>query len=217
MDRGQLEGMSRMREQMVESQIASRGIRDERVLEAMRKVPRERFVRDRDISMAFFDGPLSIGCGQTISQPYIVAYMTEKMGLKSDSRVLEVGTGSGYQTAVLAEIAAAVFTVEIVEDLSMQARSKLVELGYSNIRFLVGDGCDGWPDESPFDSIIVTASPAIVPQRLVEQLSDGGTMILPVGVHSQYLELVKRRGETVESERLIAVRFVPMTGRIERD
>jgi protein-L-isoaspartate(D-aspartate) O-methyltransferase len=207
---------ARMREEMVKSQIEHRGVRDERVLEAMRRVPRELFIDKKDVEYAFHDGPLCIGCGQTISQPYIVAYMTEMLGIEETDRVLEIGTGSGYQTAVLAELASEVYTIEIVEELSVRARELLRERGYSNIFFLAGDGSLGWPDKVPFDAIMVTAAPDRTPERLVEQLADGGRMIVPVGRSEQSLELVTRKGVGVDRRTLIGVRFVPMTGEIQR-
>jgi len=214
---GEIERAAEKRAAMVMTQIISRGVHDERVLEAMRKVPRERFVREKDLDLAFYDGPLSIGGGQTISQPYIVAYMTEMLKLSKTDRVLEVGTGSGYQTAVLAEVAAEVYSIEIVEDLSDRARGILDELGYDNIHLRVGDGSEGWPEHAPYDAIMVTAAPARVPERLVEQLADGGRMIVPVGIYEQYLRLVTKRGHEVKKENLIGVRFVPMTGRVQRE
>ncbi len=217
MTNGEIERAAEKRAAMVMTQIISRGVHDERVLEAMRKVPRERFVREKDLDLAFYDGPLSIGNGQTISQPYIVAYMTEMLKLSESDRVLEVGTGSGYQTAVLAEVAAEVYSVEIVEDLSGRAKGILEELGYGNIHLRVGDGTEGWPEHAPYDAIIVTAAPAHVPERLVEQLADGGRMIVPVGIYEQYLRLIVKRGQEVERENLIGVRFVPMTGRVQRE
>jgi protein-L-isoaspartate(D-aspartate) O-methyltransferase len=207
----------RERERMVKDQIERRGIRDKLVLEAMRSVPRERFVDLEDRGYAFHDGPLSIGHGQTISQPYIVAYMTEMLELTGGDRVLEIGTGSGYQTAILAEIASEVYTIEIVEELSARAQELLGELGYSNIRFRAGDGSLGWPEAAPFDAIMVTAAPDRAPERLVEQLAEGGRMIVPVGRYEQYLELLVRRGERVERRELLGVRFVPMTGRVQTD
>ena len=214
---GEIERAAEKRAAMVMTQIISRGVHDERVLEAMRKVPRERFVREKDLDLAFYDGPLSIGGGQTISQPYIVAYMTEMLKLSKTDRVLEVGTGSGYQTAVLAEVAAEVYSIEIVEDLSDRARGILDELGYDNIHLRIGDGSEGWPEHAPYDAIMVTAAPARVPERLVEQLADGGRMIVPVGIYEQYLRLVTKRGHEVKKENLIGVRFVPMTGRVQRE
>jgi len=211
------DALKKRREEMVSEQIASRGVRDRRVLEAMRKVPREVFVRPEDRDLAFYDGPLSIGHGQTISQPYIVAYMTEMLELKPTDRVLEVGTGSGYQTAVLAELARDVYTVEIVEPLAKRAREILDKLGYKNIHFRIGDGSEGWPEEAPFDAIMVTAAPSYVPDRLIEQLAEGGRMLVPVGAYEQYLELVEKEGGRTKRTRLIGVRFVPMRGKVERE
>jgi protein-L-isoaspartate(D-aspartate) O-methyltransferase len=206
----------RERERMVKDQIERRGVRDKRVLDAMRAVPRELFVDREDREYAFHDGPLSIGNGQTISQPYIVAYMTEMLAIRSADRVLEIGTGSGYQTAVLAELAIEVYTIEIVEELSVRAQGVLREMGYSNIHFRVGDGSLGWPEKTLFDAIMVTAAPDRTPDRLVEQLAEGGRMIVPVGRVEQYLELVTRRGKSVERRSLIGVRFVPMIGEVRK-
>lgn len=200
----------KQREGMVESQIKARGVRDQRVLEVMRRVPRHLFVPPDMAPYAYSDEPLPVGEGQTISQPYIVAYMTELLALRGKERVLEIGTGSGYQTAVLAELASEVFTVEIIGALSVRAQSVLGELGYSNIRFRVGDGSVGWPEEAPFDRIIVTAAAAAMPLLLRDELRDGGRMIIPVGAVSQELMLVTRRGAGFAEERLIPVRFVPL-------
>lgn len=205
------------REEMVRLQIERRGVRDARVLEAMRTVPREQYVSSGDLEDAFYDGPLSIGCGQTISQPYIVAFMTEQLRLRGDERVLEVGTGSGYQAAVLAELAAEVYTIEIVPELARIAEAKLRAQGYTNIRFRVGDGALGWPEAAPFDAIILTAAPWRIPERLVDQLAEGGRMILPLGAFEQHLELVTRQGGRVDRRELIGVRFVPMIGAILED
>ncbi len=212
-----LESNRRKREEMVRTQIARRGVRDERVLEAMRKVPRELYVAPADRESAFYDGPLGIGCGQTISQPYIVAYMTEMLAIKPKDRVLEVGTGSGYQTAVLAELAAEVCTMEIVEELARGAEAKLREQGYATIRFRIGDGSLGWSEAAPFDAIMITAAPGRVPDALAAQLADGGRMIVPVGTFEQTLALLTRRGDRIERRELIGVRFVPMTGRVQEE
>jgi protein-L-isoaspartate(D-aspartate) O-methyltransferase len=209
-------GGARKREEMVTEQIARRGVHDARVLEAMRKVPRELFVAKDDMELAFHDGPLSIGHGQTISQPYIVAYMTEMLRIVSADRVLEIGTGSGYQTAVLAELAAEVYTIEIVGELARKAEELLRAQEYSNIHFRAGDGSLGWPEAAPFDAIIVTAAPDRAPERLIDQLADGGRMIVPVGSYEQYLELITRTGAEIERSALIGVRFVPMTGEIRK-
>ena len=201
---------SSLREKMVESQIAARGVRRRSVLEAMRKVARDEFVPVNMQPYAYADEPLPIGSGQTISQPYIVAYMTDRLDLRKTDRVLEIGTGSGYQTAILAETAADVWTVEIVAALSKRARAVLAAMGYTNIRFKVGDGTLGWEEGQPYNAIMVTAAPPAVPQELRNQLRDGGRMILPVGVDYQELVLVRRRGETFDEARLLPVRFVPL-------
>ena len=198
---------------MVETQLRARGLEDERVLTAMATVPRHLFVPDEMASRAYADEPLPIGCGQTISQPYIVAYMTEALRLGGGEKVLEVGTGSGYQTAIIAEVAGEVWTVELVEDLSFRAKERLDALGCKNIRFRVGDGSAGWPDAAPFDGIIVTAAPASVPGALELQLAPGGRMIVPVGLGSQELVLIRRDGDSFRREGLIGVRFVPLVRR----
>jgi len=200
---------------MVESQIVSRGISDNRVIEAMNKVPREMFVPESQRSQAYNDGPLSIGFGQTISQPYVVALMTELLLLDSADVVLEVGTGSGYQAAILAEIAKSVYSIEIVCSLQTRADSTLEALGYTNIHTRCGDAYFGWPEEAPFDAIIVTAAPEQVPQPLLDQLKDGGRLVIPVGEGLQYLEVYNRIGDRYERNRGIPVRFVPMTGKAE--
>jgi len=198
------------RRDMVNSQIRARGVRDTKVLEAMEKVPRHLFVPEAMRGGAYADEPLPIGEGQTISQPYIVAYMTEALGLKRGDRVLEIGTGSGYQTAVLAEVAREVFTIEIIESLSERARGILGGLGYANIRFRAGDGSKGWPEEAPFDAIIVTAAAAEVPRVLEEQLRPSGTMVVPVGTGFQELLLIRRLKKGLKRQRLLSVRFVPL-------
>ena len=201
------------REKMVKLQIENRGIKDPAVLKAMRKVERHLFVPYRSRLVAYADMPLEIGYNQTISQPYVVAYMTELLDLKSSDKVLEIGTGSGYQAAVLAEIADQVFTIEIVEGLYNMASGRLLDLGYSNITCKLGDGYNGWPEMGPFDAIIVTAAPEEIPNPLVKQLKEGGKMIIPVGpVYStQHLILLeKKSGEIIESK-TIPVRFVPFT------
>jgi protein-L-isoaspartate(D-aspartate) O-methyltransferase len=195
---------------MTDSQIRARGVRDPRVLAAIEKVPRHLFVPEGMRGCAHADEPLPIGQGQTISQPYIVAYMTAALGLQGGERVLEIGTGSGYQTAVLAEMVREVWTVEIVENLSRQARSILDSLGYANIRYRVGDGSGGWPESAPFDAVMVTAAAARMPESLEEQLGPGGRMIIPVGTDLQELILVRREEKGLTRERLLAVRFVPL-------
>jgi len=198
------------RREMVNSQIRARGVREPRVLEAMEKVPRHLFVPEAMQGGAYADEPLPIGEGQTISQPYIVAYMTEAVRLKGGERVLEIGTGSGYQTAVLAEVAREVFTIELIENLSNRAREVLQTLGYGNIRFRAGDGSKGWPEEAPFDAIIVTAAAAEVPRVLEEELGPSGTMVVPVGTGFQELLLIRRMKKGLKQERLLSVRFVPL-------
>jgi protein-L-isoaspartate(D-aspartate) O-methyltransferase len=195
---------------MTDSQIRARGVRDPLVLAALNKVPRHLFIPEGLRGCAHADEPLPIGQGQTISQPYIVAYMTEALGLQGGERVLEVGTGSGYQTAVLAEIVREVWTVEIVESLALQARSILDTLGYANIHYRVGDGSGGWPESAPFDAVIVTAAAARMPESLEGQLGPGGRMIVPVGTDLQELFIVRREKKGLTRERLLAVRFVPL-------
>jgi protein-L-isoaspartate(D-aspartate) O-methyltransferase len=195
---------------MTDSQIRARGVRDPLVLAAIEKVPRHLFVPEGMRGCAHADEPLPIGQGQTISQPFIVAYMTEALGLQGGERVLEIGTGSGYQTAVLAEIVREVWTVEIVESLSLQAHSILDRLGYANIRYRVGDGSWGWPESAPFDAVMVTAAAARMPESLEEQLGPGGRMIIPVGTDLQELFLVRREEKGLTRERVLAVRFVPL-------
>jgi protein-L-isoaspartate(D-aspartate) O-methyltransferase len=201
---------------MVSSQIASRGVEDPSVLEALRAVPRHAFVRRRDLRRAYGDYPLPIGMGQTISQPYIVAYMTEALGLDANSVVLEVGTGSGYQAAVCAEIAARVYTIEIIEELAESAKGRLGGLGYGNVSVKAGDGYFGWPEKGPFDAVIVTCAAAFVPPPLIEQLKGEGRMILPLGspFGAQSLVLVTKKDGKVRSRGLLPVRFVPMLGKI---
>ena len=198
---------------MVDKQIKSRGVKDKAVLEAMRRVPRHLFVPPDMVDSAYDDNPLPIGHGQTISQPYIVALMTELLRLKSDSKVLEIGTGSGYQTAILAELAATVYTIEIVKPLVNPAQELLKSLGYQNIFFRYGDGHEGWLEEAPFDAIIVTAAPKHVPEPLVQQLAMGGRMAIPVGDYYQDLALLTKTEHGVQKKDVTGVRFVPMTGK----
>ena len=208
-----VEEQLRRRERMVSEQIEARGITDARVLNAMRRVPRHEFVGEAYKNQAYEDYPLSIGFEQTISQPYIVAYMTEALALKGNEKVLEIGTGSGYQAAVLCELAEQVYTIEIVEPLCRQADSLLHRLDYKNLQVLCGDGYLGWPEHAPFDAIILTAAPIRVPPPLIEQLAEGGRMILPLGRFSQTLILLTKTKGKLTEERLLPVRFVPMTGR----
>ena len=195
---------------MVKDQIEARGVRDEKILDAMRKVPRHLFIPWNMRAYAYHDEPLPIGEGQTISQPYIVAYMSEVLRLKGNERILEVGTGSGYQAAVLAEIAKEVFTIEIVKSLSLKAKKVLDKLGYKNIYFEIGDGTLGWKEHTSYDAIIVTAAPAKVPQALREQLRISGRMIIPVGSTFQELVLVTRGKNKFKEKKLLPVRFVPL-------
>lgn len=207
--------MAAERGRMVERDIAARGISDPRVLEAMRSVPRHRFVDARQAHGAYGDHPLPIGSGQTISQPYIVAHMTELARPQPGDRALEVGTGSGYQAAVLSPLVEHVYTVEIVPELAGRAAQVLDELGYDNVTVRQGDGWAGWPEHAPFDVVVVTAAPDEVPPALIEQLAPGGRMVIPVGpVHAvQELRLIEKleSGE-LRDRRLAPVRFVPMTG-----
>lgn len=200
-----------LRDQMVRVQIEKRGIRNREVLAAMRKVPRHKFLVPESIDSAYEDHALSIDCGQTISQPYIVALMTEQLDLESASKVLEIGTGCGYQTAVLAEIIDEVYTVEIIADLAENAWKRLAELGYQNIHKKVGNGYFGWEAHAPFDRIIITAAPKNVPDSLVEQLAEGGRMVVPIGDFNQDLVIVRKTVHGVQRQKISDVRFVPMT------
>jgi len=205
-------GMSSQREQMVREQLQGRDITDGRVLDAMRHVPRQAFVPEQLQRQAYADHPLPIGEGQTISQPYIVALMTQLVSPQSTDKVLEVGTGSGYQAAVLAELAQQVYTIEILPDLGERARQTLASLGYKNIEIRIGDGYLGWPDAAPFDCIVVTAAPSQVPPRLLEQLAEGGRLVIPVDNEYGYqtLTLITRRGEAFEETAVSGCAFVPL-------
>ncbi len=199
---------SRMK--MVQEQIRERGVKDTKVLAVMEKVKRHIFVPAWEQYQAYEDYPVPIGYRQTISQPYIVAYMTEAAELKKDDKVLEIGTGSGYQAAILAEIVNEVYTIEIIKELADSARDRLKELGYKNIWIRHGDGYEGWEEYAPFDAIIVTAAPDEIPQKLVHQLKVGGRMIVPVGDFYQELQRITKTESGFEVERLLPVRFVPM-------
>lgn len=198
---------------MVDEQIASRGVKDTAVLAAMRTVPRHRFVSSELAADAYSDGPLSIGEGQTISQPYIVASMTELLEIDSHSRVLEIGTGSGYQTAVLAEIAGIVYSVERIGRLLVLASEILEKLKYDNVTTQLNDGCDGWPENAPYDAIIVTAAARTVPPALIEQLKIGGRLVIPLTLENggrQTLYKIVRKDDGIERDALYDVRFVPL-------
>jgi len=201
---------------MVAAQIEERGVRDPRTLAAMRKVPRHLFVPPSLLRDAYSDHPLPIGHGQTISQPYIVAFMTEALSLRGGEKVLEIGTGSGYQAAVLAEIAARVYTIEIVAPLAEEARVRLARLGYRNVEVRAGDGYQGWAEAAPFDAVIVTAAAPRIPEPLKQQLKDGGRLVIPVGEDDQELIVVTRRGSDYVEQRVLPVRFVPMTGKVRQ-
>ena len=198
---------------MVRCQIAARGVKDRAVLAAMRTVPRAEFVPEEMVPFAYEDRPLAIGWQQTISQPFIVGHMTQLCGLRGGERILEVGTGSGYQAAVLAEIAAKVYTIEIVEPLARRAAAVLRRLCYDNVVSRFGDGAEGWPALAPFDVIVVTAAPTrAVPQPLLDQLADRGRLVAPVGTHDQRLMVTTRTGGAFKTKRGVSVRFVPLTG-----
>ena len=199
------------RQRMVERQLKARGIKDERVLAAMGKVPREEFVPPESRDASYEDGPLPIGHDQTISQPYIVAFMTEQLRLKPGDRVLEIGTGSGYQAAILADLVSEIHSVEIVEPLARDAEATLQRLGYKNVHVKIGDGYKGWPNAAAFDAIIVTCAPDKVPQPLIDQLKDGGRMVIPVGEQfAQQLYLLEKKNGQLKESVTLPVRFVPM-------
>jgi protein-L-isoaspartate(D-aspartate) O-methyltransferase len=209
-----LQNFEKQRERMVSVQIKARGITDENVLKAMRRVERHRFVDQQYRRHAYEDYPLPIGEGQTISQPYIVALMTQVLNLDDTKKVLEIGSGSGYQTAVLAEICHSVYTIEVIDALGKRAAKLLADMGYGNIKVKVGDGYQGWEKYSPFDAIIVTCAPTHVPQALKEQLAEGGRMIIPVGEQfAQELVLLTKQKGKLMKEAVIPVRFVPMMRR----
>ena len=203
--------LTERRRQMVEAQIRARGIKDTRVLAAMEQVRRHRFVRESDIDYAYADSPVGIGLGQTISQPYIVAFMTEALSVQPTDKVLEIGTGSGYQAAVLGELSREVYTIEILPELAERSSRLLKELGYANVHVRAGDGYAGWPEHAPFDSIIVTAAPDHVPQPLVDQLKMGGRLVVPVGRGDQDLLILTRTADGLREDGRLPVRFVPLT------
>ncbi len=202
--------MEKLRELMVRDQIEARGVSDKRVLDAMRNVERHRFIPGHHVTSAYEDHPLPIGHGQTISQPYIVALMTELCELDGTEKVLEIGTGSGYQAAVLSLLAKEVYSIEIVAPLGQSAGRKLSELGYRNVQVRIGDGYLGWPDQAPFDVIILTASPPKIPQSLIDQLGEGGILVAPEGEYSQELVKITKQNGKVIKRTITYVRFVPM-------
>ena len=207
------------REKMVRDQIEARGIRNPRILAVMGKVERHLFVKPEYLNMAYRDGPLPINCEQTVSQPYIVALMTDLLKLTQTSKVLEIGTGCGYQTAILAELAGAVYSVEILPSLAKSAKARLKRLNYRNIYFKEGNGYHGWQEHAPYDAVLVAAAPKVVPDQLVQQLGEGGRMVIPVGDDEQNLLLIQRNHQTkegsepfLETTEVTGVSFVPMTG-----
>jgi len=206
----------KVRELMVRDQIQKRGVRDPRILSIFRVVPRHRFLPESGWDRAYLDKPVEIGHDATISQPYIVAAMTEMLGLKGVEKVLEIGSGSGYQAAILAELAGEVFSIEIVPELAERARTNLEALGYRNVQIREGDGSKGWPEEAPFEAILVTAAPSALPTALLNQLSEGGKLVIPIGqTEKQNLYVFTKTGGTVKEEKKFEVRFVPLLGRSE--
>lgn len=204
---------ARQRKRMVEEQIAYRGVKDKRVLEAMESVPRHVFIPEETRSYSYYDQPVPIGFGQTISQPYIVAFMTELLQAGSDDVILEVGTGSGYQAAILARLVKRVYTIEIITDLGKEAQKRLKTLGCDNVEVMIGDGYKGWPEHAPFDAIIVTAAAEHIPQPLIDQLKPGGRMVIPVGgvyAVQDLMLITKNASSKVVKESIIPVRFVPL-------
>jgi protein-L-isoaspartate(D-aspartate) O-methyltransferase len=202
--------LERAREKMVKTQIEARGVKDPRVLSAMRKVERHKFVISHNLEEAYEDYPLPIGHGQTISQPYIVALMTELCRLKGTEKVLEIGTGSGYQAAVLSLLSREVYTIEIIEALGKSAAKRLKDQKYNNINVRIGDGYKGWPEKAPFDIIVLTACPPKIPETLLEQLKDGGILVSPVGEYNQELIRIEKHNGKYSRETVTYVRFVPM-------
>ena len=212
------EKYDKMRENMIEYQLKSRNITDQKVLDAISKVKRHLFVDERSISQAYNDHPLPIGEGQTISQPYIVALMTQMLNVKPDEKILEIGTGSAYQAAVLSELADSVFTIEIVKRLAENAEKRLIKLGYHNVKVKYGDGYYGWKEHAPFDAIIITAAAKKISPHLVEQLKEGGRILLPLGASLKYWQTLtmgfKKNGKLTELKHFSDVIFVPMTGEV---
>ena len=204
------------RTNMVNEQIKARGISNNKLISALLKIPRHEFVPKEYRRYSYYDGPLPIGEGQTVSQPYIVALMTDLLDLKPGEKVLEIGTGCGYQTAILCELGCEVYTIEIIEGLGIRANELLDNLGYRNVYFKIGDGYKGWEEKSPFDAIIVTASPHVLPKPLFDQLKTGGRMIIPIEEEHQELKLITKKKSGLTKERITPVRFVPMTGEAEK-
>lgn len=213
MDEEKEQLLTGQRNRMVDRQIAGRGIENKRVLEAMRTIPRHRFVPEEQKLSAYDDKPLTIGHGQTISQPYIVALMTELCDLRGNEKVLEIGTGSGYQAAILGTLASEVYSIEIHEELSKRAGRILTKLGFSNIHLIVGSGYNGLPEEAPFDAVILTAAPPSIPQILIDQLIDGGILVAPEGGLSQRLVKIEKQFGQVSKQSICSVAFVPMVER----
>ena len=209
------ENFSQLRKKMVEVQLRREGIKNKRVLEAMGETPREKFVPEAYRSRAYEDGPLPIGYEQTISQPFIVAYMLEALDLQASDKVLEVGTGSGYNTAVMSPLVKEVYSIEIVEALGKRSKTLLRELNYKNVNVKIGDGYKGWTEKAFFDVIILTAAPARIPKPLIEQLAEGGRLLAPVGGYNQELVLLKKLKGKIQKTKLLPVRFVPMTGKAQ--
>jgi protein-L-isoaspartate(D-aspartate) O-methyltransferase len=203
---------TKKRWEMVEMQLISRGIKDPNVIKAMLKIPRHKFIPEELRGLSYNDAPVPIGMDQTISQPYIVALMTELLNLREKEKVLEVGTGSGYQAAILAEIGCEVYTIEIIKSLSVSAQKMIKGLGYQNVHFKIGDGYRGWSEHSPFDAIIVSAAPQHTPQPLIDQLKVNGRMVIPIGDIYQELMLIHKTQKGIEKTDVTPVRFVPMTG-----
>jgi len=201
------------RQRMIADQLRTRDVCDERVLAAVSRVERHRFIPEDARSESYEDHPVPIGYGQTISQPYIVGFMTQALDVEPHHRVLEIGTGCGYQTAVLAELAREVFSIEVVPDLAARARATLTELGYANVHLRVGDGYDGWPEEAPFDRILGAAAPREIPPVLVDQLAVEGILVMPVGDWHQEIRVIQKSGGQVQSRDVLPVRFVPMVRR----
>jgi protein-L-isoaspartate(D-aspartate) O-methyltransferase len=207
---------ARARAGMVDRQIVARGVKDARVLEVMRQVPRHLFVPAEQVALAYDDHPLPIGSGQTISQPYVVAFMTEQLRLTGTERVLEIGTGSGYQAAVLSRLASRVYTIEIRPELAAEATERLKAFGAGNVEVRTADGFYGWPEEAPFDGILVTAAPEKIPEPLLAQLAPGGRMVIPVGGFYQELKVIERTPGGLVERSVLPVRFVPFVGEAER-